>query len=225
MPKRFASVQRAIEAAAAGQLMILVDSEDRENEGDFFIPAEKITPEVVYFMLSRGCGQLCMPVSREVADRLDLEPLVRNNQNPNGTAFAVPLDHRRCKTGISPEERVRTMRAVVDPSSLPEDFVRPGHVFPLIARPGGVLRRPGHTESAVDLARLAGLAHAGVLCEVCSRDGRHMADRQELLEIAGQFEMPILAIDDLIRFRLLHDKDGRITLNGQHSHDLVSARP
>jgi 3,4-dihydroxy 2-butanone 4-phosphate synthase/GTP cyclohydrolase II len=225
MGQRFVAVQRAIEAAASGQLMIIVDSEDRENEGDFFIPAGKITPEVVYFMLSRGCGQLCMPVAREMADRLEFEPLVRNNQNPNGTAFAVPVDHRGCKTGVSPEERVLTMQAIVDPCSRPDDFVRPGHVFPLIAREGGVLRRPGHTESAVDLARLAGLAHAGVLCEVCSQDRRHMADRQELLEIAGQYQLPVLAIEDLIRFRLLHDKASRGPPNGQYTHGLVSPRP
>jgi 3,4-dihydroxy 2-butanone 4-phosphate synthase/GTP cyclohydrolase II len=207
MSSRFSSVQQTLEAIRAGRLVIIVDAEDRENEGDFFMAAEKVTPEMVYLMLACGCGQLCVPVSWEIANRIKLKPLAHNNANPNGTAFAVPLDHRRCKTGISPEERVLTIRALIDPGSQPEDFVRPGHVFPLIARQGGILTRPGHTEAAVDLARLAGMTPAGVLCEICSRDGRHMADGQELMKIAEDFEIPIVAIDELIQFRQVRAPD------------------
>jgi 3,4-dihydroxy 2-butanone 4-phosphate synthase/GTP cyclohydrolase II len=195
------SIQRALEAIEAGRLVIIVDAEDRENEGDFFLAAEKATPQMIYFMLARGCGQLCVPVARELASRLRLKPLLRNTANHDATAFAVPVDHRSCKTGISPEERVVTIRALMDPLSRPRDFVRPGHIFPLIARQGGILKRPGHTEAAVDLARLAGLTPAGVLCEICSRDGRHMAGARELASLAEEFELPILAIEDLIRYR------------------------
>jgi 3,4-dihydroxy 2-butanone 4-phosphate synthase / GTP cyclohydrolase II len=207
MTSRFSSVQQTLEAMRAGRLVIIVDAEDRENEGDFFMAAEKVTPQMVYFMLASGCGQLCVPVSWEIANHLKLKPLVQNNTNPDGTAFAVPLDHRRCKTGISPEERVFTIQALIDPFSQPDDFVRPGHVFPLIARQGGILTRPGHTEAAVDLARLAGMTPAGVLCEICSRDGKHMADGQELIKIAEEFEIPIMAIEDLIQFRQVRAPD------------------
>ena len=210
MRSRFSSVQQTLETVASGRLVIIVDAEDRENEGDFFIAAEKVTPQLIYFMLTRGCGQLCVPVSRDLANRLKLKPLVRNNANADATAFAVPLDHRRCKTGISPEERVFTMHALIDPFSQPEDFVRPGHVFPLIARQGGILSRPGHTEAAVELAQLAGMTPAGVLCEICSRDGRHMAGGRELMELAEEFDIPILAIEELIHFRQLHAADSLV---------------
>ena len=201
MKSRFCSVPQTLEAVAAGRLIIVVDAEERENEGDFFIAAEKVTPEMLYFMIMRGCGQLCAPVAPQLARRLKLKPLVRHNPNLEATAFAVPIDHRACKTGISPQERVFTIHALIDPFSQPVDFVRPGHVFPLIAREQGVLCRPGHTEAAVDLARLAGLAPAGLLCEICSRDGRQMADGQELMQIADELDTPIITIEELIRFR------------------------
>lgn len=199
MRHRFASVPRAVDAVAAGGIVIVLDDEERENEGDLFTAVQTVTPEKVYFMLSRACGQLCVPVAPEIAARLRLEPIV-STEDLGPAAFAVPIDHRECRTGISPEERVRTMQAIVDPASRGEDFVRPGHVFPLIARPGGLRQRQGHTEAAVDLARMAGLAPAGVLCEVCSRDGRTMAGQAELLALAEQFELPVLAIRDLIRW-------------------------
>jgi 3,4-dihydroxy 2-butanone 4-phosphate synthase/GTP cyclohydrolase II len=201
MSRRFWDIQMAAQALATGRILIVLDSEDRENEGDLLIAAEKATPEAIYFMLRRACGQLCVPVAAEIASRLDLTPMTTRDQKLSSTAFAVPVDHCSCRTGISPEERSATIQALLRPSSRPEDFVRPGHVFPLIAREGGVLRRPGHTEAAVDLAQLAGLAPAGVLCEVCSRDGLHMAGREELMELSEEFDLPILTIEDLIRFR------------------------
>lgn len=196
----FSGIEEAVEAIAAGRIAIVVDAEDREDEGDFIAAAEHITPQLVHFMISEGRGQLCMPVSPETAGRLGLARMVPPDGN-GWAAFTVPVDHRRSKTGISPEERAFTIRAIVDPSSRPEDFLRPGHIFPLIARNCGVLERPGHTEAAIDLARLAGLSPAGVLCEICSRDGLHMATRHELFEIAERFELPIITIAELIRFR------------------------
>src|SRR4051794_27663981 len=185
MTRRFSSVKEAIQALVAGRILIVVDSEERENEGDFLAAAGTVTPEMIHFMASRGGGQLCVPVAGEIATRLELEP-ISSNRNLESTAFAVPVDHRLCKTGISPAERVLTIQALLDPCSRSSDFHRPGHVFPLIAREGGVLRRPGHTEAAVDLARLAGLAPAGGLCGICSRDGDHMAGRAGVWEVAGE---------------------------------------
>ncbi len=154
----FSKVDAAIEAIARGEVVIVVDAEDRENEGDFICAAEKVTPEIVNFMITHGRGQLCMPILPEVCDRLKLHPMVESNTAPLGTSFTVPVDHRHAKTGITAQERAPSIQAIVDPSSKPTDFVRPGHLFPLVAKEGGVLRRAGHTESAVDLARLAGLA-------------------------------------------------------------------
>jgi len=197
---RYSSIEAAVEAIAEGRVVIAVDSEDRENEGDFLAAAELTTPATIHFMISQGRGQLCMPVSPGIAERLELTPMVActDLETPR---FAVPVDHRDCKTGISPLERATTIQAMIDPFSSPRDFVRPGHIFPLIAQEEGVLRRPGHTEAAVDLARLAGLAPAGLLCEICSRDGLYMACAQELWEIAGEFRLPVITVDDLIDFR------------------------
>jgi 3,4-dihydroxy 2-butanone 4-phosphate synthase/GTP cyclohydrolase II len=199
--RRFSSAEDTIQALAAGRVVIVLDSAARENEGDFLLAADKATPQTIYFMLRHGCGQLCVPVAGDIARRLDLTPMMAENNNPDAPAFAVPIDHFGCHTGISPEERAFTIQAMLAPRSRPYDFVRPGHVFPLIARDGGVLRRAGHTEAAVDLARLAGLAPAGVLCEVCSRDGIHMAGRDELLDVADEFDLMVTTIDDLIRYR------------------------
>lgn len=199
--KRYAPVEEAIEALREGRVVIVVDSEDRENEGDFLAAAEKITPEMVHFMISQARGHFCMPISPLIAKRLDLSPMV-SHKTLTVPRFTIPVDYRECKTGISPLERTMTVRAIVDPTTRPNDFIRPGHIFPLIAQEQGVLRRPGHTEAAVDLAHLAGLAPAGVLCEICSRDGLNMADGQELRQIADQFRLPIITIDDVIEFRL-----------------------
>ena len=193
-------MDEAIEALANGRMIIVADAEERENEGDLVIAAEKVTAETVHFMITEGRGQLCMPLRPEMARRLQLRPMVPN-KSAGMPCFTVPVDHRFCRTGISPKERAFTIQMMVDGSSRPEDFVRPGHIFPLIAREGGVLQRQGHTEATVDLVRMAGLAGAGVLCEICSRDGRNMATGDELMQLAETFQLPIITIDDVIRHR------------------------
>ncbi len=177
MAYEFSKVEDALEAIADGRVVIVVDDEQRENEGDFIAAAEKVTPETVAFMITQGRGQLCMPVMPDLAQRLDLRPIVERNTAPHRTAFTVPVDHISCRTGISAEERARTIRAIIDPATRPGDLVRPGHMFPLVAKEGGVLRRAGHTEAAVDLARLAGLAPAGVLIEILDGTGVASRDR------------------------------------------------
>jgi 3,4-dihydroxy 2-butanone 4-phosphate synthase/GTP cyclohydrolase II len=152
-------------------------------------------------MITVGRGQLCVPVSTDVARRLQLTPMVPNAPLAGVPRFTIPIDHRTCSTGVSPLERANTIQAMLDPQSGPADFVRPGHVFPLVACAGGVLERTGHTETAVELTQLAGLAPAGVLCEICSRDGRNMALRDELFEIAAEYGLPIVTIDALVDFR------------------------
>jgi len=203
MKSGLSRIEDALEALSVGLLAIVVDSEDRENEGDFVVAAEKITPQIVHFLISQGRGQVCMPMTQETARRLKLEPMVAGvaaatKEMPN---FTVPVDHFTCKTGISPFERCSTIHAIVDEESQPEHFVRPGHLFPLVARDGGVLVRQGHTEASVDLVRLAGLRPAAVLCEICSCDGLHMATRDELLEMAADYRLPVVSIDALMEYR------------------------
>ncbi len=205
MTTRFSSIEKAVEAIAAGRLVIVVDAEDRENEGDFICAAEKVTPEVVNFMITHGRGQVCMPLLPEACERLKLGPMVETNTAPLGTAFTVPVDHRTAKTGITAQERATTIRSAGRSASTPADFVRPGHLFPLIAKEGGVLRRAGHTEAAVDLARLAGLAPAGVLCEILDGYGNR-ADREALFGLAKQHHLEIISIEELIRFRRRSEK-------------------
>lgn len=198
-------IESAIEAIAQGKVVIVMDDENRENEGDFICAAEKVTPEIVNFMITHGRGLLCVAVLPEVCQRLDLPPIVEHNTAPLGTNFTVPVDHRTCRTGITAEERARTIRRLVDPTSQPSEFVRPGHVYPLRAMEGGVLRRAGHTEAAVDLARLAGLRPAGVLCEILNAQGDR-ASREELYQLADHFGLEIITIEDLIRFRRRSEK-------------------
>ena len=205
MNDSFSKVDEAIEAIARGEVVIVVDAEDRENEGDFICAAEKVTPEIVNFMITHGRGQLCMPILPEVCERLKLHPMVESNTAPLGTSFTVPVDHRHAKTGITAQERAQTILAIVDPHSKAADFVRPGHLFPLVAKEGGVLRRAGHTESAVDMARLAGLTPAGVLCEILGPTGDR-ATRQRLFELAEENDLKIITIDDLIRYRRVREK-------------------
>jgi len=204
MPNRFSSVQEAVEAIARGQVIIVVDAEDRENEGDFVCAAEKATPESINFMLS-GRGMLCMPVLPDVCQRLKLTPLVETNTAALGTAFVTPIDFRTSKTGITAEERATTIRQVIDESTRPEDFTRPGHVHPLLAKEGGVLRRAGHTEAAVDLARMAGLYPAGVVCEILNEQGGR-ADRDQLRALADAHQIPIISIEQLIAHRRVSEK-------------------
>ena len=198
-------IEAAIDAIGQGKVVIVMDDENRENEGDFICAAEKVTPEIVNFMITYGRGLLCVAVLPEVCQRLDLPPIVEHNTAPLGTNFTVPVDHRTCRTGITAQERAWTIRRLVDPTSQAGEFVRPGHVYPLRAMEGGVLRRAGHTEAAVDLARLAGLRPAGVLCEILNAQGDR-ASREELYQLADQFGLEIITIEQLIRFRRRSEK-------------------
>jgi 3,4-dihydroxy 2-butanone 4-phosphate synthase/GTP cyclohydrolase II len=200
MPTRFSSVDAAIAAIARGSVVIVADDEDRENEGDFVCAADASTPEVVNFMIREGRGQVCMSILPDVARRLDLPMMVATNSAPLGTAFTVPVDHRSTKTGITAAERAATVAAILDPASVPADFVRPGHLFPLVAQEGGVLRRAGHTEAAVDLARLAGRPPAGVICEILDDSGNR-ANRDGLFALAARHGLEIISIEQLIRHR------------------------
>ena len=205
MPSRFSSVEDAVAAIARGEVVIVVDAEDRENEGDFVCAASTATPEVVNFMITQGRGQVCMPILPDVARRLDLPMMVAANSTPLGTAFTVPVDHRSARTGITAAERATAIAAILDPSSTAADFVRPGHLFPLVSKEGGVLRRAGHTEAAVDLARLANLPPAGVLCEILDDTGER-ADREALFGLARTHGLQIISIEQLIRHRRTQEK-------------------
>jgi 3,4-dihydroxy 2-butanone 4-phosphate synthase/GTP cyclohydrolase II len=201
MPDALDTIEDAVAAVRRGDVVIVVDAEDRENEGDFICAAAKTTPEVINLMTMHGRGQTCVPILPELADRLKLRLMVEDNTAPLRTAFTVSVDHKSCKTGISTFERAQTVQAIVDPATRPEDLLRPGHMHPLIAKAGGVLRRAGHTEATVDLVRLAGFdPPAGVLCEILSETGR-MANRAELFMLARRFGLKIIAIEDLIRYR------------------------
>ncbi len=205
MPQRFSSIDEAAAAIGRGEVVIVVDAEDRENEGDFVAAADRVSPEIVNFMITHGRGQLCMPVLPEVCQRLDLPLMVNANTAPLGTCFTVPIDHRTSRTGITAQERATTIQEIMNPASKPGDFVRPGHLFPLVAKEGGVLRRAGHTEAAVDLARIAGLAPAGVLCEILDDTGNR-ASRDALFALADRFRLEIISIEELIRYRRAREK-------------------
>lgn len=200
----YSSVQAAVEAIARGEVVIVVDAEDRENEGDFICAAEKATRDQVNFIIS-GRGEFCVAVLPEVCHRLDLHPLVSANTAPLNTSFMTPIDHSSVRTGITAEERAITVRNMVDPATRAGDFVRPGHVHPLLAKEGGVLRRAGHTEAAVDLARMAGLTPAGVLCEILDDQGNR-ASRETLSELANRHKLELISIEQLIAHRRLNEK-------------------
>lgn len=187
-----------------GEILIVMDAEDRENEGDFICAAEKVTPEIINFMLN-GRGQLCVSLLPDTCHRLNLHPIVVDNTTPLRTNFTVPVDHRSVRTGITAAERAATILALIDPASRPDDFLRPGHVSPLIAKEGGVLRRAGHTEAAVDLARMAGLQPAGVLCEVLADSGQR-ATLDELHELACRHDLQMITIEQLIQHRRTCEK-------------------
>lgn len=196
-----ASVRELMEELRQGRPVILVDDEDRENEGDLIMAAEHVTPEWVNFMLKECRGLLCVALTEERARALDLPLMVERNQDPQGTRFTVSVDARGTTTGISAFERAATIRLLADPEATAQDFRRPGHIFPLVARPGGVLRRAGHTEATVDLLRLAGLRPVGSLIEILKEDGT-MARLPDLLEFAGRHGLKVGTIADLIRYRL-----------------------
>lgn len=197
------SIESAIEDIKKGKLVIVVDDEDRENEGDFITAAENVTPEIINFMSLYGRGLICAPISEEIADHFKLQPMVSDNTSVHATPFTVSIDllGHGCTTGISATDRAKTVQALVNDDIKPEEFGRPGHIFPLRAKKGGVLRRSGHTEATVDLARLAGFKEAGVLVEIMNEDGS-MARVPQLLEIAKKFNLKLVSIKDLIEYRL-----------------------
>ena len=204
MTPEFSTIHQAVEAIARGEVVIVVDAEDRENEGDYICAAEKATPETMNLVLS-GRGDFCLSVLPETADRLEILPLVDSNNSKLGTAFMTPLDHIDCRTGVTAEERCLTVKTIADPHSRPEDFVRPGHVHLLVAKQGGVLRRAGHTEASLDLVRMAGLQPAGVLCEILDETGNR-ASRDHLLKLAQQQNLQIISIEQLIAHRRISEK-------------------
>jgi 3,4-dihydroxy 2-butanone 4-phosphate synthase/GTP cyclohydrolase II len=201
--RKLDAIEEALEDIRQGKLVIVVDDEDRENEGDFIVAAERVSPETINFMSKYGRGLICVAVTEETCHALGLEMMVTNNTDPHKTAFTVSIDllGHGCTTGISAHDRAKTIQALVTPGFKPEDFARPGHIFPLKAKSGGVLRRTGHTEAAVDLARLAGLAPAGAIVEIMNDDGT-MARLPQLFEIADQFGLKLISIRDLIAYRL-----------------------
>lgn len=201
----FNTIEEAIAEIKAGRMVVVVDDEDRENEGDLVMAAAKVTPEAVNFMIRHGCGLVCVPLTAERLEQLDLPQMVSHNTDSHQTAFTVSVDAAAVTTGISAYERAETIRALVDPATGPSDLRRPGHIFPLQAREGGVLRRAGHTEAAVDLAKLAGLPPAGVICEILNEDGT-MARVPQLEEFCRQYGLKMITIADLIQYRLKKEK-------------------
>ncbi|MEL7020029.1 MAG: 3,4-dihydroxy-2-butanone-4-phosphate synthase, partial [Bacteroidota bacterium] len=197
------SIESAVADIKAGKVIIVVDDEDRENEGDFICAAECITPEIINFMATHGRGLICAPIDERRADELKLDMMVQANTDMHQTAFTISVDliGRGCTTGISAYDRATCIKALVDPTVVAEDFGRPGHIFPLRAKPGGVLRRTGHTEAAIDLAKMAGFYPAGVLVEILNEDGT-MARLPQLKKIAEKFDLKIIAIKDLVEYRL-----------------------
>lgn len=202
----FSKIQEAIEAIKAGGMVVVLDDEDRENEGDLVMAAGKVTPEAINFMSKEGRGLICVPVDEDIADRLQFTPMVVQNEESSLCNFTVSVDYKHgTSTGISASDRAETVKAIADFSSSPVDFARPGHVFPLRAKEGGVLVRAGHTEAAVDLAKIAGFAPAGVICEIASADGEMMR-RDELLGFGKKFDLPVITIKDLIEYRRTREK-------------------
>ena len=204
--KQLNTISEAIEDIKNGKIIIVVDDEDRENEGDFLAAAEKVTPEMVNFMATHGRGLICTPLTENRCKELNLEMMVHNNTDHLETAFTVSVDLRGkgVTTGISASDRALTIQALIDSKSKSSDFSKPGHIFPLKAREGGVLRRTGHTEAAIDFARLAGLKPAGVIVEIMNEDGS-MARLPQLLEVAKKFDIKIVSIEDLVAYRMEHD--------------------
>ena len=200
------SIEDAINAIRNGKVIIVVDDEDRENEGDFLAAAELVTPEMINFMATHGRGLICAPLTENRCKELDLHMMVNNNTDPMETAFTVSVDLRGngVTTGISASDRAKTIKALIDKDTKPFELARPGHIFPLVAKEGGVLRRTGHSEAAIDFARLAGLQPAGVIVEIMNEDGS-MARLPQLMEVAKKFDLKIVSIEDLVAYRMQHD--------------------
>ncbi|MBQ1869100.1 MAG: GTP cyclohydrolase II [Treponema sp.] len=201
----FGSIEQALEDLAAGKMIIVTDDEDRENEGDIIVSCKFASPQTVNFIAKNACGLICMPVSKKVAQKFNFDPMTANNTDNHCTAFTISVDHVSNSTGISAFDRSATAMAVTKDDTLPSDFRRPGHMFPLIAKEHGVLERAGHTEATVDLCRLAGLPEAGLCCEIMSQDGS-MARLPELCELAKKWGMTIVSIKQLIAYRKSHEK-------------------
>lgn len=196
-------VEEAVEELRAGRILIVTDNEDRENEGDFIMAAEKVTPEAVNFIITVGRGLLCQAITLQRAWELSLPFMVNDNTSVHTTAFTVSVDAREgTTTGISAFDRAKTIRTLIDPDTRPEDLLRPGHMFPLIAREGGLLARKGHTEATVDLCRIAGLYPSGILCEILDKDG-HMARLPELMDLAERFGLKIITVERIVDW-LIH---------------------
>lgn len=224
------TIESAIEDLKKGKLLIVVDDEDRENEGDFITAAHNVTPEIINFMSKFGRGLICAPITEERCEELNLNMMVENNTVLHQTPFTVSVDliGNGCTTGISAHDRAKTVQALINPDTKPEDLGRPGHIFPLKAKSAGVLRRAGHTEATVDLARLAGYAPAGVLVEIMNDDGT-MARLPQLMEIAQKFDLKIISIKDLIQYRLrtesLIEEEVRVSMPTKHGDfELVAFR-
>ena len=201
-----ASVEQAIKAVKTGKLIIIIDDEDRENEGDLMVAAEKVTPEIINFMTKHGRGLICLPLTMKRLKELEIPLMVTDNTAPYGTAFTISIDAKKgVTTGISAYDRAKTVLTAIDPETRPEELTRPGHIFPLRAKEGGVLERAGQTEAALDITRLAGLKTAGVICEIMNEDGT-MARMPQLREFSLIHNIPILTIADLIKYRMKHEK-------------------
>ena len=200
------TIEEAIEDIRQGKIIIVVDDEDRENEGDFLAAAEKVTPEMINFMATHGRGLICVPLTESRCKELELRPMVSNNTDHMETAFTVSVDLKGngVTTGISASDRSKTVSALVNSTTKPYELARPGHIFPLVAKQGGVLRRTGHTEAAIDFARLAGFKSAGVICEIMNDDGT-MSRLPELVQVAQKFDLKLVSIEDLVAYRMLHD--------------------
>ena len=200
------NISDAIEDIRQGKIIIVVDDENRENEGDFICAADLVTPELINFMAKHARGLICTPITEKRSRKLNLYPMVSNNTDPMDTAFTVSVDLKGSgvTSGISASDRSKTIKAIVDNNTKPDDLARPGHIFPLIAKDGGVLRRTGHTEAAIDFARLAGCSPAGVICEIMSEDGS-MARVPELIKVAKKLDLKIVSIEDLVAYRMKHD--------------------
>jgi 3,4-dihydroxy 2-butanone 4-phosphate synthase/GTP cyclohydrolase II len=200
------SIQDAITSIREGKIVIVVDDENRENEGDFIAAAEMVTPDMINFMASKGRGLICAPITEERCNELDLNMMVENNTVLHHTQFTVSVDllGNGCTTGISAQDRSKTIKALVDEKTKPQDLGRPGHIFPLRAKEGGVLRRTGHTEAAIDLARLAGLKPVGILVEILNEDGT-MARLPQLIKVAEEHDLKLISIEDLVAYRMEHD--------------------